>query len=77
MKINMTIHEKRYLERIALRGTEPEYFVEYNFDLNYELDSIRDSGQSGFIGTVEEFLEALAFVSRFKVQREDAQPDEC
>ncbi len=68
VKTMFDVYEARSLERIRACSLEPEYFVEYEFQLDYDLEEIRTSGQTAFIGTKQEFQEALDFVSRFRLQ---------
>ncbi len=67
MKSQYDAHEARHLEKILWRSLETEFFVEYEFQLDYDFDEIRTSGQAAFIGTKQELQEALDFMAQFKI----------
>lgn len=67
MKSEYDAHEARHLEKILWRSTEPDFFIEYEFQLDYDFDEIRTCGQAAFIGTKQELQEALDFVAQFKI----------
>ena len=74
MKSEYDAHEARHLEKVFWRSTEPDFFIEYEFQLDYDFDEIRTCGQAAFIGTKQEFQEALDFVTRFELREHTEQP---
>jgi hypothetical protein len=73
MKSHYDTHEARHLEKTFWRSIEPEFFIEYEFQLDYDFDEIRTCGQAAFIGTKREFQQALDFLARFKAQTHTEQ----